>query len=149
MLTSARQGAVNQEAPGHWVVVAGEPYGTAAKLDLEYHAEARRLELAPGWAWPSDPVSPTVDGHIMMYERGFGRQAADRFWFCSWAATASEARAGPEVRLALARLPEIFQLYYYRVSLAPSSRSGFRREILHAQDGNLAALKQDMRLNCS
>jgi hypothetical protein len=51
---------------------------------VQYRTEASSLTLAPGWNWPAFPVRDRApDGSPVKYEDGWGKQAADQYWFCS------------------------------------------------------------------
>src|SRR4051812_40501206 len=90
------------DSAGTWM----KPAAAAA----EYRAEARALDLAPGWRWPARlafaPTGP--DGARMRCETGFGSGQASIYWFSPWAATAASAHVSPADRArAVGRLDGI------------------------------------------
>lgn len=123
---------------------------TPKQARAEYRAEAASLTLAPGWRWPATPIPSTApDGRGMMYEVGFGRQAADRYWYCSWATRAVDARVGPSARRqAVATAVSLRDTYYFKKALAPESRPFVDDLLARAQRGDLSGLRRDVRLNC-
>jgi hypothetical protein len=127
--------------------IGGVVYLPAAMSAKEFFTESRRLHLAPGWRWPTHPIPSSRNDLPMFYQVGFGRQDADSFWFCSWAATAIAApySAG---RQALAELPQIRLLYYYTNALNGSSRIYLDKELYYARHDNLGRLRTDVTLNC-
>jgi hypothetical protein len=129
---------------------SGKHYVSPMQATNEYFEETSRLTLAPGWKWPARPIGGVMpNGDRVMYEQGYGRQAADRFWFCSWAATATAARPDSARRhRALLRAFGIRKLYYYTTSLQGISKAYFKRELTAARRGRLSVLKKDVALNC-
>lgn len=131
------------------VIVNGEPYVTPAEASLQYRLEEGRFRLEPSWRWPGRPVKDVIDGHHMMYQLGFGTQAADWYWFCSWATEAVSPRTPQESRTAdVRRLSAIRSTYYFRVALVPRSRPLLSRQLHLASLGRLQSLRRDVRLNC-
>lgn len=85
----------------------------------------------------------------MMYERGFGRQAADHYWYCSWAARAVDQRVGTSARRqAVATAASLRKTYYFTTALAPDSRPFVDDLLERAQHGDLSGLRRDVTLNC-
>jgi hypothetical protein len=127
------------------VVYAPEPIAAAA-----FRAEAAALTLAPGWRWPAVPIRRTApDGRQMMYERGFGTQAADHYWYCSWAAHALDPRVRASARReAVATAASLRNTYYFTTALAPESRPLVEDLLSRAAHGDLRALRRDVELNC-
>jgi hypothetical protein len=117
---------------------------------LEYRGEAAKLTLAPGWRWPSNPIASKAPDHRgMMYERGFGIQAADHYWYCSWASRAVDMRLAPSVRRrAVTVAVSLEDTYYFKRALAPDSRPFVSAFLARAKKGQLAGLKRDVVLNC-
>jgi hypothetical protein len=129
--------------------VDGVRYLPAAQATTEYFAEAAHLTLASGFRWPANPLPNSQDGSPKMYEVGFGRQAADRYWFCSWARTAVTAPAASQTqRHAIGQLVKVKRLYYYTTALVPQSRPLLSTELARAAAGKLANLRTDVSLNC-
>ncbi len=123
-------------------------YSVADVTTDEYHAEADRLELAPGWSWPADPIPATYRGDEIRYEEGYGTQAADQYWFCSWAQQALAAPADSPARgEAVARLVELRDTYYFEV-LHPQSKPYVERELSLAEQGRLRLVRTDVAQNC-
>lgn len=129
---------------------AGSIGYTAKQADREYALEAAGLSLAPGWRWPRAPIAAKApDGGEMMYERGFGTQAADHYWYCSWASRAIDRRQAPSLRRrALTRATSLKKTYYFTRALAPDARSFVRAFLARAEQGHLSGLRRDVKLNC-
>ncbi len=126
----------------------GPAYLTAAETADEYRAEAAGLDLAPGFGWPATPILGTApDGAAMVYEPGFGRQAANHYWYCTWARTAVTADAAQR-DVALAEAMKIKDMYYYTDALAFESRPFFDQVLASAELGDLSGLSNDVNLNC-
>jgi hypothetical protein len=123
---------------------------TPKQTTLEYAREAAKLRLAPGWRWPSAPVaSKAPDGRGMMYERGFGIQAADHYWYCSWASRAIETHLPASVRSrSITMAASLESTYYFKRALAPDSRPYVSAFLARAEHGDLAGLRRDVALNC-
>ena len=129
--------------------INGIRYNPAPWVTSEYFAEARRLRLAVGWTWPLDPIQAVRDGQPVYYQTGFGTQAADSYWYCSWAATAlQDSRHEPSERRAVAQLQRIRRLYYFTRSLDKNGRTLLSQELVTATRGNLKLLQRDVTLNC-
>ena len=116
----------------------------------EYRAEAASLRLAPGWTWPRAPVRrKAADGRGVRYERGWGTQAADYYWYCSWASRAIDPRVGAsERRSALEQVLAIRDKYFFKTALAPVSRPAFDQVLEQAKRGDVRGLRRDYELNC-
>lgn len=116
----------------------------------EYRAEAASLRLAPGWTWPARPIrSVAFDGRGIMYEKGYGTQAADYYWYCSWAGRALDQAVGSSARReAVAEALRIRDKYYFETALAPVSRPAFDAVLDSAAAGDLRGLRRDYQLNC-
>jgi hypothetical protein len=129
--------------------VNGARYLPAAQATTEYFAEAAHLSLAPGARWPANPLPSSQGGDPKMYQAGFGRQAADRYWFCSWARAAVSAPVASQARRhAITQLVKVKRLYYYTTALVPQSRPLLITELARAAAGKLADLRTDVSLNC-
>ena len=120
----------------------------AADMIAEYRAEASTLKLADGWTWPGDEkfMTKTTDGHNVIYQPGFGKQAADRHWYCSWVNKALTAKTGRDT--ALAEALKVRQTYYYTNSLQAESRTFFEGVLQRAALGDLAPIASDFQQNC-
>lgn len=129
-------------------VVNGAVYLPPALATREYFGEARRLALSPGITWPTRPLRYASGGSPVFYQRGFGRQAADFYWFCSWARVA--AGGGHQVQRAQAMLllPEIKNLPYFTATLSHAGRAFLARAVGRAERGSEQALRTEIRLNC-
>lgn len=124
-------------------------YHDAAAATVEYRAEAAHLDLAPKWNWPAKPIRASYQGDPVRYEVGFGTQAADQYWFCSWASTALGAPAHSSARAeAITQLIGLRNSYYFRV-LDPQSVPYLQKELAEAQAGNLGLVRIDVRANCT
>src|SRR6185437_6395868 len=121
------------------------PAGTA---EQQYRAEASTLRLPAAQVWQAHPLASTDQGSPVWYQDGFGRQTADRYWFCKWAAVAAST-ANPTVRRdAVTTLQAMLRLYYYTTALDVPSRPQLVRELTSAQRGDLRELRNDLSLNC-
>lgn len=128
----------------------GPPALSAADAEAEYRTEAATLTLAPGWSWPEEPVQATAsDGLAMVYEPGYGKQAADYHWFCSWSDRTLDGTLPKAQRdKAAKQLPGIRRLYYYTDALPVESRPFIDEVLRSVALGDLARLQNDFRLNC-
>jgi hypothetical protein len=123
-------------------------YSSADVATVEYRAEAAGLTLAPDWTWPQEPIPPTYQGSEIRYEKGYGKQAADQYWFCSWAVRAVETRAATKEHAeAVQQLQTLPSKYYFEV-LNPHSRPYVLKELQTAREGNLDLVRKDIELNC-
>lgn len=114
----------------------------------EYRDEAAGLTLAPGWDWPEAPIPATYQGSEVRYERGYGTQAADQFWFCTWAVHALQARPASAARAdAVSRLQALRGMYYFKV-LNEHSRPYVDEELRRALAGELDLVHTDVEANC-
>jgi hypothetical protein len=116
----------------------------------DFRVEAASLRLAPGWRWPAAPIlSVAPDGRGINYEKGYGNQAADYYWYCSWASRLTNSKiSGSARRAALENVLSIRDKYYYTTSLASVSKPAFDRVLTSAEEGDLRGLRRDVRLNC-
>lgn len=145
---SQSPGAVKQAVTLKPRYVDGKLYLPVADATRQYVSESNRLVLAYGWIWPLHPLRPSNDGAPVYYETGFGTQSADRYWFCSWAASSISQPNATSRQKGINKLEEIRQLYYYKHSLVQRSKVLLLRELTDAKRGNLTALRTDVRLNC-
>lgn len=131
-----------------------EPPGPAAltpqQATDEYRSEAATLALAPKWSWPEQPIEAVApDGSGMVYQPGFGKQAADNYWYCSWASHALAARPDSKQRTAaITELGRMRSMYYYTTALDPESRPALDQVLKTAALGDMSALRRDVKLNC-
>lgn len=118
---------------------------------VEYRKEESSLMLAPGWKWPGYPVrSHGPNGQDIVYQEGWGKQAADLYWFCSWTGRAVNPKLSEtERQQALKKLPLIQTKYFYTTSLVPVSKPPFNQMLRSAEDGNLKSLRGFYEANCS
>jgi hypothetical protein len=116
----------------------------------EYRTEAASLRLAPGWKWPSAPVpSVASDGRGMRYQRGWGIQAADFYWYCSWSSRVLDPRvAASGRRKALAQVLSIRTKYFFKTALAPNTKPVFDQVLRKAARGDVRSLRRNYALNC-
>jgi hypothetical protein len=129
-------------------IVNGTRYVPVGTAEQEYRAEAETLRLPSTQVWQAHPLAATDQGSPVWYQAGFGRQTADRYWFCRWAAVAAAA-ASPAVRSnAVTTLQQMLHLYYYTTALDVPSRPQLVRELTSARHGDLRELRNDLRLNC-
>ncbi|HEY3002685.1 MAG TPA: hypothetical protein VGJ44_10050 [Kribbellaceae bacterium] len=123
-------------------------YSSADVATAEYRAEAAGLTLAPDWTWPQEPIPSTYQGDEVRYEKGYGKQAADQYWFCSWAVRAVEGRPGSRQRAeAVRQLQTLTSKYYFEV-LNPQSRPYALKELQTAREGDLGLVQRDIEQNC-
>ncbi|MCL6647789.1 MAG: transposase family protein [Chloroflexi bacterium] len=117
----------------------------------EYRAEAASLTLAPDWKWPASPVpSHAPDGPATTYGKGWGRQAADSYWFCSWASRALDPKLpAAERQQAIENALSIRTKYLYTTALAPDSKRALDRLLRNAAKGDTRDLRQYYEANCS
>jgi hypothetical protein len=129
--------------------IGGVLYIDVTHADAQYFREASRLNLAKDWHWPKRPLAPTFEARPQWYETGFGTQAADRYWFCSWAIEAVAAKPGSKLEWnAIRTLQQIRSLYYYRKTLTKRAGRLFSSELALSDAGRLSELRRDVRLNC-
>jgi hypothetical protein len=116
----------------------------------EYRTEAASLRLAPGWTWPRAPVPPVAaDGRPMRYEKGWGTQAADFYWYCSWSSRAIDSRVGASARQkALEHVLSIREKYFFKTALALNTKPVFDQMLKSAAHGDLQPLRRSYELNC-
>jgi hypothetical protein len=89
------------------------------------------------------------DGNDNVFEPGFGKQAADYFWYCSWSAQILDPKVtGPDRDSALANVVKIKEKYYYLTALAADSKPYLDDVLRSTQLGDYAPLKNDFELNC-
>jgi len=126
------------------------PALTAEQTTAEYRAEAATLQLAPGWSWPSQPVpAKAPDGNDNVYEPGFGKQAADYYWYCSWSSRVLDpATSDADRKSALDNVVQIKGKYYYLTALADDSKPYLDGVLNSSLLGDYAPLKNDFELNC-
>jgi hypothetical protein len=129
--------------------VYGVRYIPASWATKEYFAEADHLTLAAGSAWPKNPLNSLRDGDPQMYGVGFGKQAADSYWFCSWSSAALHAPDQIERNDAVRQLLKIRRLYYYTTAAAPALRSLLNKELNRAKKGKMSMLRADVSENCA
>jgi len=129
-------------------VVNGATYIPVPTAETEYAREAAALQLPPRQAWPKHPLLATQSGTPEWYQIGYARQAADRYWFCSWASVAVHTADTVARQDAVTRLQAMLQLYYYTVALDGPSRPQLVTELATAQRGDLSMLSTDLKLNC-
>jgi len=126
------------------------PALTADQTTAEYRAEAATLELAPGWTWPQQPIAAKApDGVETVYEPGFGKQAADHYWYCSWSSRVLDpAVSESDRKTALDNIVKIKEKYYYLTALVDDSKPYMESVLSSSQLGDYAPLKNDFELNC-
>jgi hypothetical protein len=125
----------------------GASWGTAASVNAEYRAAAKRLTLPDGYEWPSETPFPAKDGNgvVMTYGAGFGTQWAEQYWFNAWASVAVSSTVSTATReAALRRLPEFYESSIYANTQEPEY---YRQIITEAQQGDLTALRLSLGLD--
>lgn len=138
--------SVAKEPP--YKVVQGGTYVPGPTAELEYSLEATTLRLPAGHAWPQHPMAKSPSGTPEWYQLGYAKQAADRFWFCSWAAVAASTTDAKARHDAVLRLQGITKLYYYTNALDGPSRPLLLNELKAALRGDLGAVRNDLKQNC-
>ncbi len=123
---------------------------TPHQATAEYRAEAAHLTLAPHWRWPATPIESTSpDGSGNVFQPGFGKQAADHYWYCSWSHRAVDPAVTPRQRgAALRQAVRLRTTYYFTEALAEDSRPIMQNTLDTAKLGDLSLLLRDVRLNC-
>ena len=129
-------------------IAQGGTYVPGPTADLEYALEASTLQLPAQHSWPSHPMPPSPSGGPEWYQLGYAKQAADRFWFCSWASVASTATDAKARHDAVLQLQGITKLYYYTHALDAPSRPLLLDELKAAVHGDLSAVENDLKQNC-
>lgn len=145
---SAAPAATTAAPQPSYRIVNGTKYVPVGTAEQQYRTEATTLQLPAGKSWQAHPLAATDQGSPVWYQDGFGRQTADRYWFCRWAAVAAAATS-PAVRSgAVTTLQGMLHLYYYTTALDVPSRPQLVRELTSAQHGDLKELLNDLQLNC-
>jgi hypothetical protein len=131
----ASTSCVTQRLVSHWL--------TPAQATQEYRAEARRLQLPPGWHWPKSALgAPEAAG----YEEGFSAGRADLYWFIAWSRVAVSPRSSTAVRrTALKQLSRLYETPFFRKDLTDNGR--FREMVVHAQQGDVSELRSFVAAN--
>jgi hypothetical protein len=129
-------------------VVNGGTYVAVPTAELEYSKEASTLQLPPEHAWPRHPLLKSESGAPQWYQIGYAKQAADRFWFCSWASVAIDTSDTKVRHDAVKTLQGMTKLYYYTHALDAPSQPQLVNELTTAQRGDLTALRTDLQHNC-
>jgi hypothetical protein len=126
---------------------SGEPtYLSAVDTDAEYLAASTKLVLPDGVSF-ADPNHPAVagDGNEILYEAGSGRNDAQYFWYCAWAATAVSA-ADPTQALANLERAHSMELWN---ALDDNGRTQFADQLALAKTGDLSQIDWFVEANCS
>jgi hypothetical protein len=129
---------------------SGVRYVDAAGAKAEYVDETKKLNLAPGWTWPTDPgyESSNPDGSTNLYEVNAGRVDAAWYWHCSWARTLLAATDANERARAFVEVLRLKESAFYEWGLQERDRRA-RDEVLEkAQAGDTEPLSQIVMLNC-
>jgi hypothetical protein len=123
---------------------------TPQQTVAEYRREEASLTLAPQWKWPVAPVpSHMPNGQRIIYQQGWGRQAADLYWFCSWSSVTVNPKAPETLRQqALQHVLSMRTKYFYMYSLAAVSKPGFDDVLNRAAKGDLTELRRFYEANC-
>ena len=143
---TSTEASVPKEPP--YKVVQGGTYVPGPTAELEYALEASTLQLPAKHSWPQHPMAKSLSGTPEWYQLGYAKQAADRFWFCSWASVAvstSDAKARHD---AVLRLQGLTKLYYYTHALDAPSQPLLVSELKAALRGDLSAVRNDLEQNC-
>lgn len=143
---TATSASVPKDPP--YRIVHGGTYVPGPTAELEYALEASTLQLPPRHTWPQHPMAKTLSGTPEWYQLGYAKQAADRFWFCSWASVAVSATDAKTRHDAVLRLQGITKLYYYTHALDAPSQPLLVDELKTALRGDLSAVLNDLKQNC-
>lgn len=122
-----------------------------ADVVVEIQAEARTLQLAPGWRWPADEMPQTKgpDGHPVVYQVGYGTTWADHFWYCSWEwRLVKGGLSESELNETKQMLTSVRTKEYYLVAIDDIDKVAFNKILNPALDGSLNAMTTDVKLNC-
>ena len=120
-------------------------YLTADATDAEYIDASATLDLPAGAAFP-DPnhASLADDGNAIFYERGSGRNDAQYFWYCAWAA---EATTAVDPSGALANMERVESMELWR-ALDDNGRAQFANQLELAKVGDLRQVESFVDVNC-
>jgi hypothetical protein len=140
------EASVPKEPP--YKVAQGGTYVPEPTAELEYALEASTLQLPAAHTWPQHPMPKPASGTPEWYQLGYAKQAADRFWFCSWAAVATSTTDPKTRHDAVLRLQDITKLYYYTHALDAPSQPLLLNELKAALRGDLSAVRTDLKQNC-
>ena len=89
------------------------------------------------------PRAPRREAH------SWGTQAADYYWYCSWASRVLDRNVGAsERRAALEHVLDIRAKYFFKTALAPVSKPAFDQVLKSAATDDLRGLRRDYELNC-
>lgn len=129
---------------------ASPKYIHADQTVAEYRDEAKHLQLAPGWRWPTelDYREKNNAGDRVMYEVNIGRVDAAWYWHCSWAHTFFSATDPAERENALSKVLELRESAFYLWGLEKVERGHIDRVLDDAGDGRTEALRNIIDLNC-
>lgn len=127
---------------GDWV--------SADETTKEYFDEAKTLQLAPGWRWPTDPgyLDTADDGKKIVYGSGAGRVDAAWYWHCSWARTYFSATDETLRRTAFREVLRLRESAFYRLGLAPDDQAARDRVLKAAEQGDTSMLHLIIDRNC-
>jgi hypothetical protein len=140
------EASVPKEPP--YKIAQGGTYVPGPTAELEYALEASTLTLPVNHTWPQHPMAKSASGTAEWYQLGYARQAADRFWFCSWASVAVSTTEPKARHNAVLRLQGITKLYYYTNALDAPSQPLLVSELATALRGDLSAVQNDLDQNC-
>jgi hypothetical protein len=85
----------------------------------------------------------------MRYQRGWGTQAADFYWYCSWTSRVLEPRVAASARRkALTQVLSIRKKYFFNTALAPNTKPVFDHVLTNAEHGDVRSLRRNYELNC-
>lgn len=111
---------------------------TVEQVNVEYRAEAQKLELPTGIRWLANSRDQEQDTR---YEKGQGRADADWVWLNSWVDAAVSPRSSKaEQKEAATKLSQLYDLQLF-TTMDANVKAGFRQMISQAQKGDLSGLR--------
>ena len=124
-------------------------YQSANDSQTEYRAEAAKLTLPVGAAFPSTApglADKADDGQTVLYQKDIGAQKADAFWYCSWAKYAIGA-TGDEQTKAVETMKGLRDLVFW-TDIDDNGVALFTTLQAKAQLGDLSGLREYVGANC-
>jgi hypothetical protein len=120
------------------------------QVTAEYFDEAKKLELAPDWSWPTDPgyFSNDPEGASIRYGVNSGRVDAAWYWHCSWARTYFALPPGTDRDRAFAEVLKLRESAFYEWGLLPEDRAARDKVLDAAKLGDFRTLHLIIDGNC-
>ena len=124
-------------------------YQSASDSQAEYRAEAAKLTLPQGVAFPQTApglADKSDDGQTVLYQKDIGAQKADALWYCSWAKQALNA-TGPEQTKAVETMKGLRDLVFWS-DIDDNGVALFTALQEKAQLGDLSGLREYVDTKC-